>query len=452
MTPDLAFADWLKCERDICHFAFTHCKTEKKIRDGMFIKTETTQFPKYPYLVKMIKSLNSPGNCLDEKSRQMLWSWAAMIDSLHGLLFRPGYSEKIISRKENLVDDGGMNSTTDSLFGRLRFVWENLPPHLKAPIIFNNLKIVNPLNGSHIKGESTNVRAGRGGVYDKIKADEWAYCENSEAIFGGLHSGCPNNKKFGSTPNGKGNNFARLRFSPPSESGYRINTWHWKLHPEKNLEWFTNETRGLTKEQIAREYEISYAGSVEGQVYYNFDFSHVVDLEYDETLPLFTAWDFGISDPTAIIWIQLNPNGEIRIIDEFELNEEEAPYFAKVVAGKYGNKYFEHIGDPAGKARGVSKKSWASWLAEFGIHIKYPWIHSMDERILATRKIMPRLWVSKKCVLFQDRIANYRFPVDATGIPTSDSPIHNWASHMITALEFFATYKFPLKKNEIRIG
>jgi len=186
-------------------------------------------------------------------------------------------------------------------------------------------------------------------------------------------------------------------------------------------------------------------------VYYNFDLSHVIHKDYDPALPLFTAWDFGLADPTAIIWIQVNPNGEIYIIDEYEMNEEEAPHFALIVKNRYP-KYDLHIGDPAGAARGVSKKSWISWLGELGLKVVYPWKCDYAERITATRKIMPRLYVSKKCVLFQDRLANYRFPVDATGSPTSDKPIHNWASHMITALEFFSVYKYPLKKNMVRVA
>ena len=449
MTPSDQYREYKLCKADPWYFATKYCLTEKKIRDGALIKTDVVPFPDYPYLRQMLNSLHAPGNTLDEKSRQMLWSWAAMVDSLHCVTFEDSYSEKIISRKENLVDDGGSNATTDSLFGRLHFMWERLPSYLKAPLNFNNLKITNEVNGSFLKGESTNVKAGRGGVYNKIKCDEWAYCDNSESIFAGLHSACPNNKKLGSTPNGKGNNFARIRFAPPDSTGFQVNTWHWRMNPEKTQAWYDKEIKGLTREQIAREYEISYAGSVEGQVYYNFDQSHIIDLEYDKRLPLFTAWDFGIGDPTSILWLQINPLGDILIIDEFELNEEESPYFADLVKGKYGNKYDDHVGDPAGKARGVTKKSWVSWLAEHGIQIKTPWVHTYDERILATRKIMPRLYVSKKCVLFQDRISNYRFPVDDEGRPTADKPIHNWACHMMTALEFFATWKYPLRHDTV---
>jgi hypothetical protein len=438
-------AEYLRCEKDICHFATKYCLTEKKLRSNALNSTIIEPFPDFPYLRELLLSLHGVGNTLDEKSRQMLWSWAAMIDSLHCLTFQKSYSEKVLSRKEELVDDGGMNSTTDSLFGRLRFMWNGLPAFLRQDLVFNSLRVVNQNTGSFVKGESTNKKATRGGTYSKVKADEWAFCDNSESIFSAIKSACPNNIKFGSTPNGKGNNFARLRFGDSNDTGFKTNTWHWRLNPEKTQAWYDNEIKGLTKEQVAREYEISYEGSVEGRVYYAFDFSkQVVDLEYNKDLPLFTAWDFGLGDPTSIIWLQVNPNGEIYVIDEYELNEEEAPHFAKIVTGKYSNKYEEHIGDPAGQARGVTKKSWISWLMELGVWIRTPSNHTIDERITATRRIIPRLYVSKKCTLFQDRIANYKFPTDDEGRPTGDKPIHNWASHMMTALEFFVTYKYPL--------
>jgi len=438
--------EYFKCKKDIFYFATHYCITEHKIYngDGQYI-TKEELVPPYEYIKDMLWKFHKTGNQLHEKSRQMMWSWLAMVDTLHALIFQEGYSEKVISRKETLVDDGGANSTTDSLFGRLRFIWKRLPSFLKPPLVFTYLRVVNPITNSFVKGESTNTKAGRGGTYNKIKADEWAFVENGETIFAALKGACPNNIKLGSTPNGKGNNFARLRFG--KNTGFEVSSYHWSLNPEKTQEVIKRETAGMTPTEIAREYELSYEDSVEGKVYYMFDAQkQIVKLEYNPNLSLFTAWDFGTADPTSILWIQENPNGEIYIIDEYENNNQEPPFYADIVKKKPYKQREADIGDPAGKARGVSMKSWISWLAEEGIHIRTPKVMSYTDRITTTRRIIPRIYVSDKCTHFLDAINNYKFPTDGAGRILSDKPIHNWASHAMTALEFYAGYRHPIRQ------
>lgn len=436
MEASKYFGEFCKCAMDKWYFP-KYIKTEFKIIKGMEYETEIKPYPSYPYLKDMISYFDMVSNEHHEKSRQMLWSWTAMLDTLHSLIFKDNYSEKIISRREDLVDDGGQNSTTDSLFGRLRFMWEHLPGFLRANLEFTHLRIVNRLTGSFVKGESSNVKAGRGGTYNKIKCDEWAYVENSEQIFASMKSACPGNIKLGSSPRGKGNNFARIRFG--KNTGFNKQSFHWSLHPLRDNAWYAEEIKGMTREQIARELELSYEGSLEGLVYYNFDYNtQIREISYSSNLPTFSTWDFGISDPTAIIILQENPNGEIYIIDEYENNEEEPPHYAQWVNTRHKDRV-EDIGDPAGKARGVRKSSWFSELKKDDINIKAPLSLTYDDRIVVTRKIIPRLFVSKHCVKFIDRIMNYKFPTNAEGgVKEGSKPVHNWASHMLTALEFYA--------------
>ena len=440
----MTVAEYVDAREDIVTFATQWCKTEKKNR-----ATNTTGielFPTFPYLIELLKSLNGIGNTIDEKSKQMLWSWSAMIVALYKVLFQDSFSCKILSRKEALVDDGGINSTTDSLFGRLRFVYNHLPDEMRLPLEFSHMKIVNRKTDSFVKGESTNAEAGRGGTYSMVIADEWAFVQNSESINAAISNACPNNRKYGSTPNGRGNNFARLRFDP--ESGFKVNTWHWKMNPEKNVPgWYEQETRSLTDEQRASELEIDYSGSVHGRVYYMFDqVKQVCAIEYDPRLPLYTAWDFGIADPTAIIWLQVHPSGEIWIIDEYEQTEQEPAHYKRIVLGKPYGPRVEDIGDPAVHSRGANMQSWFSLLIP-EIRIQTPPSMSYKDRIITTRALIPRLRVAKHCVKFQERIANYRYPTnDIGGVVDDSKPIHDWASHMMTALEFFACRKYPVQR------
>ncbi len=52
-----------------------------------------------------------------------------------------------ISRKEQKVDDGGQNSTPDSLHGKIRFMYERLPGEETFRLEIRHLSLVNPVLG-----------------------------------------------------------------------------------------------------------------------------------------------------------------------------------------------------------------------------------------------------------------------------------------------------------------
>lgn len=437
--------EFVKCSQDIWYFATKYCYTAKKVKDAYGQETIKIElYPEYPYLKKLLKSLNESGNTIDEKSRQVMWSWSAMIDSLWNLIFTQNYSEKVISRKEILVDDGGAANTTDSLFGRIRFMYDHLPSFLKAPLEFSSLKITNKATSSFIKGESSNAFAGRGGSYNKVKVDEASFIDNGESIFASIRPACPNNIKLGSTPNGKGNFFARLRFD--KSSGFTVNTWHWKENPQYTQEWFDDATRGYTEEQIAREYEIDYSGSVSGRVYWNFDsIKNVRRMNYNKLLPLYCSIDPGIADPTAIIWLQKHPmTNEVYLIEEFQTNNKPMDFYADLIKSKYNNNYQEIICDPAGKQRSVTKESVYTLFLKKGLRLTFPWQVDFPNRIEITRQVMPSLYVDSKCTLFLDAVNNYRFPTNDVGEPIGEKPLHDRYSHIMSAFEYFCIKVRPI--------
>ena len=110
--------EYLKCAESVAYFAVNYCRT-------LDIETnEIKLFPDYPYLIEFLKDNYIPTNEHIDKSRQMMISWAFMVLFMHDISFKNNIAHFITSRKEDLVDDGGINSTVNSLFGRIRFIWE----------------------------------------------------------------------------------------------------------------------------------------------------------------------------------------------------------------------------------------------------------------------------------------------------------------------------------------
>ena len=120
------------------YFATHYCKTIN------VEKNEVALFPQYEYLIEFLDENKIPKNIHVEKSRQMMISWAFMVLFLYDLLFVDNVADFITSRKEFLVDDGGRVSTPHSLLGRIKFMWERLPPFMKQRLDFTYLKVTNP--------------------------------------------------------------------------------------------------------------------------------------------------------------------------------------------------------------------------------------------------------------------------------------------------------------------
>ena len=448
-----------RCMLHPSYFATKYCKTIN------IEKNEIALFPNYPYLVEFLEENRIPTNEHDEKSRQMLISWAFMVLFLYDLLFVDNVAGFITSRKEFLVDDGGSVSTPHSLLGRIRFMYDHLPPFLQQRLDFRYLKIKNPATNSFVIGESANPNAGRSGTWYRALMDEGALIRQSESVFASIYQACKNGTYINSTPYGRGGAFGRIRFDKKTE--FRKRSLHWKLHPERNQEWYDKQVVNMTPDQIARELDISYEKSIAGQIYSMFDFNKQVgDYPFNPDLPLYRGWDFGVGNPTFILWFQERPvpgqpYPEIRIIDELEASGQTPPFFAQACNDKpfftrnqHGRKIPVDVidyGDPAGKQRELNLKSWVSWLGEYGIKIIVKYGLRIVDSISNGQRVMPYVRVDKGCTRFLECISNYKHPTDEQGLVISDGYEDNWATHCMKAFEYYVANRFGISKSSIGV-
>lgn len=295
---------------------------------------------------------------LDEKTRQMGLSWLYCAFSLWGMLFDKNFTGFMVSRKEALVDDGGDHSTKDSLFGKLRYMYDKLSASFrrkyrehfdaakKADIIsFKSLRIVNEITGAYMVGSSANIDAGRGGTYKFAFWDEVASTPRSEIIFQAfkLAGRC---KCYNSTVRGRGNVFARLRWDDTKP--VKVVTIHWAQHPRRvsglhrdeegklTSDWYANECKGLTKTQIGQELDIDYEISVQGRVYPALDRKvHFKHLDYNPEWKSRTivAWDLGISDEMFAVVIQADGQGGFGVVDELYGEDQDVRFYIDLMCG-----------------------------------------------------------------------------------------------------------------------
>lgn len=164
-----------------------------------------------------------------------------------------------------------------------------------------------------------------------------------------------------------------------------------------------------------------------------------VDLSYDPNLPLHISFDWGINDPTAVIWLQ--PHGpETRVIDYYEASDSNIEHFISVIDSKPYRRPDLFTGDPAGKARNlITGTSVIEQLANKRIHVRTKDGVRIPDQIRSTHAIMPGLYVDTKCDRFRDCLINYRYPeIKSTAKDQSNEvPIHDQYSHAMRALEYW---------------
>lgn len=392
---------------------------------------------------------------LVEKTRDMRVTWSTLFWFFHKWRFSNRFSGLLGSWKQDFTDNG----QPDSLFGKLDIIIEYLPAWM-LPKGWDpkkhrkELTLINPENGSILSGESSNRNFSRSGRYSAIFFDEAAiWPDLEESLTAATQS--TDCRIIVSTPKGQ-NAFYRLK-----ESG-KIDTYrmHWSMRPDRDLAWYEAQKAKMTDVQVAQELDISYTKSLSGVVYPLWQETIPSHIDYTPDLPLYIFMDFGIRDPTAMLWCQVK-NDRLRIIDCFEKAGQAADYYIPFIKGEvpgnwpytYSADEMEKIhlhypwgpvnifGDPAGKQRGqASGESIVSLYKQHGITLvtkessKY-W----NNRYTATSLFLKGLeWNQERCQDLNKAMLNARYqevnPDQDHG--SSQMPIHDWTSHYRSALEY----------------
>lgn len=455
-NPEQAGMYWHLCERDILTFFNTALWTydpRQQAKDLPFIT--------YPFQDEFIlwakERIETQSDGLCDKSRDMGVSWMMYGVLIWFFIFRPSFSALIGSYIEGLVDD---KNNMDTHFARLDYLLEHLPPCLTPKYQRSYMKLINASNKSSIVGYAPTEKFSRQGRYSVIWPDEFAFWQYGRAAWTSMGDATKCRIPT-STVNGKGNKFAELSL----KSSISKKTLHWSLHPLKDEAWYEAQKFRRTAEEIAQELDINYDKSLKGRVYPEFSEHNYKEFqEYDPSQPLFVSWDFGGSDPTSMIWLQKDRTTEhVRIIDAYESPGKTIDFFVPFVTGvlKSGLPYVYteeeidminrhkkwqpaiHFGDPTGGNKNqVTRTSVISELNKEGIYINVNYKkfeHVVRQRM--TKMLIRRLHVDKRLEALIDAITGYRFPERAENSQSTtpiSEPVHDWASHYSTALEYFA--------------
>src|ERR1039458_8432541 len=136
------------------------------------------------------------------------------------------------------------------------------------------------------------------------------------------------------------------------------------------LEELANDYKSYGEDFFMQEIMAEYIKPI-GVVFKEFDEEkQVKDFNYDSNLPLHVSWDFGINDPTAMIWLQPY-EAELRVIDYYEASDSSINHFVQVLKSKPYAPVSMHVGDIAGRSRSlITGTSVIEELRKLGVFIR----------------------------------------------------------------------------------
>jgi phage terminase large subunit len=202
--------------------------------------------------------------------------------------------------------------------------------------------------------------------------------------------------------------------------------------------------RDLSQEQYAQEFECSFDAAVIGAYYGTLmrqadADGRVAGVPYDPAALVWTAWDLGMRDATAI-WFAQIVGREIRIIDHYEAAGVDLGHYARELGAK-PYAYAGHIVPQDARAKELGTgKSRLEVMESLGLKgITLAPVHRIEDGINAVRVFLPRCWFdAAKCARGLDALRLYRADYDDKLAVLRPHPVHDWCSHSADAFRYLA--------------
>ena len=244
--------EFMRCKEDPVYFANKHIKIVS-IDEGL------VPFRMYPFQKKLISNFHENRFNICKMPRQTGKSTTVVSYLLHYAVFNDNINIAILANKA---------STARDLLGRLQLAYENLPRWMQQGIISWNKGSLELENGSKISANSTSSSAVRGGSYNVIFLDEFAFIPNHIAddffasVYPTISSGQKSKVIIVSTPRGMNHFYRMWHDADRGKNEYVPTEVHWSEVPGRDEEWKEQTIANTSEQQFKVEFECEFLGSV----------------------------------------------------------------------------------------------------------------------------------------------------------------------------------------------
>jgi hypothetical protein len=244
--------EFLRCKEDPVYFARNYIKIVS-LDHGL------VPFKMYPFQEKLISRFHEHRFNICKMPRQTGKSTTCVSYLLHYAVFNDNVNIAILANKA---------STARDLLQRLQLAYENLPKWMQQGILSWNKGSLELENGSKIIAASTSASAVRGGSYNIIFLDEFAFIPNHIAddffasVYPTISSGQSTKVIIVSTPRGMNHFYRMWHDAERGKNEYLPTDVHWSEVPGRDEKWKEQTIANTSEQQFKVEFECEFLGSV----------------------------------------------------------------------------------------------------------------------------------------------------------------------------------------------
>ena len=217
-------------------------------------------FKLYNFQKEMVDTFHNNRFSICKLPRQTGKSTTIIAYLLHYAIFNPNVNIAILANKAAIARD---------LLGRLQLAYENLPKFIQQGVINWNKGSLELENGSRILAAATSSSAVRGGSYNIIFLDEFAYVPTNIAeqffssVYPTISSGKSSKVMIVSTPHGMNMFYKLWNDAIHERNSYKPIEVHWSEVPGRDEKWKEETIKNTSEAQFRTEFDCEFLGSVD---------------------------------------------------------------------------------------------------------------------------------------------------------------------------------------------
>ena len=245
--------EFTKCQNDPLYFIKNYVQI-------VSLDKGLVPFNLYDFQEKMVDTMHNERFTICKLPRQSGKSTTIVSYLLHYALFNPNCNIAILANK---------SSTARDILGRLQLAYENLPRWLQQGVINWNKGSIELENKSTIVAASTSSSAIRGGSYNIIFLDEFAFVPSNIAeqffssVYPTITSGQSTKMIIVSTSHGMNMYYKLWVDAVNKNNNYIPIEVHWSEVPGRDQKWKEETIRNTSQEQFQSEFECEFLGSID---------------------------------------------------------------------------------------------------------------------------------------------------------------------------------------------
>ena len=245
--------EFIKCSKDPVYFIQNYVQIVS-IDEGL------VPFNMYPFQKEIVGTFHKNRFTICKLPRQSGKSTTIISYLIYYVIFNEQVNIAILANKA---------STARDLLSRFQLAYEHLPSWLQMGVMNWNKGSLELENGSKIIAASTSASAVRGGTYNIIFLDEFAFVPSNIAeqffssVYPTITSGQSSKVMIVSTPHGMNMYYKMWMDAINEKSDFVPIEVSWQEVPGRDEEWKEETIRNTSAQQFLQEFECSFLGSID---------------------------------------------------------------------------------------------------------------------------------------------------------------------------------------------